>query len=118
MRSNLYFAAATSANSLPIPEDAPVIIAILIIFRNDFWKHYSTQLALDQPTYKALWNDAHNYLFEFIMGKKRFVSNSVVSYRKRSFSSHIATSGVWGRMAAYGGTNGKVILINAGHGRR
>lgn len=92
--------------------------AILSLFRNDFWKHYSVQYSLDQSAYKALWNDAHNYIFEFIMGKKRYVSNSVVSFRKRSFSSHIANSGVWGRIAAYGGTNGRIISINSGHGRR
>lgn len=91
--------------------------AILSLFRNNFWKQYSSQLTLDQASYKSLWEDAHNFMFEFILGRKRFVSNSVVSYRKRSFSSHIANSGVWGRIAAYGGTNGRIIRINAGHGR-
>lgn len=92
--------------------------AILSLFRNDFWKQYSIQVALDQSSYKSLWEEAHNFIFEFILGRKRFASNSVVSFRKRSFSSHIANSGVWGRMAAYGGTNGRIIRINAGHGRR
>ena len=92
--------------------------AILSMFRNNFWKHYSSQSLLDQSSYKALWEEAHNYIFAFILGRKRFASNSVVSFRKRSFSSHIATSGVWGRIVAYGGTNGRIISINAGHGRR
>lgn len=39
------------------------------------------------------------------------------SMKRRSFSSHIATEGVWGRIASYGGTNGPLIRINAGHGR-
>lgn len=45
---------------------------------------------------------------------------SVVSFpsmKRRSFSLHIATEGVWGRIASYGGTNGPLIRINAGHGR-
>ena len=92
--------------------------AILSLFRNNFWKQYSSQVTLDQASYKSLWEEAHNFIFEFILGRKRFASNSVVSFRKRSFSSHIANSGVWGRMAAYGGTNGRIIRINAGHGRR
>lgn len=92
--------------------------AILSLFRNNFWKQYSSQVTLDQTSYRSLWEDAHNFMFEFILGRKRFGSNSVVSFRKRSFSSHIANSGVWGRMAAYGGTNGRIIRINAGHGRR
>lgn len=39
------------------------------------------------------------------------------SMKRRSFSLHIATEGVWGRIASYGGTNGPLIRINAGHGR-
>ena len=39
------------------------------------------------------------------------------SMKRRSFSSHIATEGVWGRIASYGGTHGPLIRINAGHGR-
>lgn len=91
---------------------------ILSMFRNSFWEYYSSQQLLDQSTYKALWEKAHDHMFQYILGRRRGYSNSVVSFRKRSFSSHIANSGVWGRMAAYGGTNGRIIRINAGHGRR
>ena len=48
------------------------------------------------------------------------VHHSVVSspsMRRRSFASHVATEGVWGRIASYGGINGPLIHINAGHGR-
>jgi len=45
---------------------------------------------------------------------------SIVSFpsmKRRSFSNHVASSGVWGRIADYGGFNGRLIYINAGHGR-
>ena len=45
---------------------------------------------------------------------------SVVSFpsmKRKSFATHVATGGVWGRIASYGGINGPLIHINAGHGR-
>lgn len=50
-------------------------------------------------------------------GLKRGGIISSPSIRRKSFSSHIANSGVWGRIASYGGFNGRLIYINAGHGR-
>ena len=38
------------------------------------------------------------------------------SMKRRSFSDHVASSGVWGRIADCGG-HGHLIYINAGHGR-
>ena len=103
--------------------------AIFVIFLSSCRKYFIRQQALDEVAYNKLWNEAHDYIYEFINYKKREQrmvtatitrthSGSVIGYRKRSFSSHIATSGVWGRIAAYGGTNGRIIRINAGHGRR
>lgn len=103
--------------------------AIIVIFLSSCRKYFIRQESLDEESYSLLWDKAHDYIYEFINGSKRpsvrphptkktRSSSSVVGYRKRSFSSHIATSGVWGRIAAYGGTNGKIIRINAGHGRR
>lgn len=40
------------------------------------------------------------------------------SIKRQSFAAHVANSGVWGKIAAYGGLNGPMIYINAGHGRR
>lgn len=103
--------------------------AIIVIFLSSCRKYFIRQDSLDEESYSRLWDKAHDYIYEFINGSKRpsvrphppkkpRSSSSVIGYRKRSFSSHIATSGVWGRIAAYGGTNGRIIRINAGHGRR
>ena len=103
--------------------------AIIVIFLSSCRKYFIRQDLLDEESYSLLWDKAHDYIYEFINGSKRpsvrphpakktRSSSSVIGYRKRSFSSHIATSGVWGRIAAYGGTNGRIIRINAGHGRR
>lgn len=103
--------------------------AIIVIFLSSCRKYFIRQEFLDEESYSLLWDKAHDYIYEFINGSKRpsvrphpkpktRSSGTVIGYRKRSFSSHIATSGVWGRMAAYGGTNGRIIRINAGHGRR
>lgn len=103
--------------------------AIIVIFLSSCRKYFIRQELLDEESYSLLWDKAHDYIYEFINGSKRpsvrphptkktRSSSSVIGYRKRSFSSHIATSGVWGRIAAYGGTNGRIIRINAGHGRR
>lgn len=103
--------------------------AIVVIFLSSCRKYFIRQDLLDEESYSLLWNKAHDYIYEFINGSKRpsvrphpakktRSNSSVIGYRKRSFSSHIATSGVWGRIAAYGGTNGRIIRINAGHGRR
>ena len=103
--------------------------AIIVIFLSSCRKYFLRQDLLDEESYSLLWDKAHDYIYEFINGSKRpsvrphptkktRSSSSVIGYRKRSFSSHIATSGVWGRMAVYGGTNGRIIRINAGHGKR
>ena len=103
--------------------------AIFVIFISSCRKYFIRQSVLDEEAFGILWNQAHNYVFELVNEKrrvpgglsepkKRHSRGSVIGYRKRSFSSHIANSGVWGRMAAYGGTNGRIIRINAGHGRR
>ena len=103
--------------------------AIFVIFISSCRKYFIRQSVLDEEAFGILWNQAHNYVYELINEKrrvpgglsepkKRHSRGSVIGYRKRSFSSHIANSGVWGRMAAYGGTNGRIIRINAGHGRR
>lgn len=103
--------------------------AIIVIFLSSCRKYFIRQDLLDEESYSLLWDKAHDYIYEFINGSKRpsvrphpakktRSSSSVIGYKKRSFSSHIATSGVWGRIAAYGGTNGRIIRINAGHGRR
>lgn len=82
-------------------------------------EYYAKQHSLDAPTFRILWKNAHHYVNVFIRGKRCRSSGSVVGYRKRkrSFKSHAANSGVWSRMALYGGTNGRIIRINAGHGR-
>ena len=80
-------------------------------------EYYDKQHSLDASTFRILWENAYHYVDVFIRGKKRLPSNPVIGYRKRSFKSHIANTGVWGRIAAYGGTNGRIIRINAGHGR-
>lgn len=41
---------------------------------------------------------------------------SFPSMKRRSFTDHVASSGVWGRIAECGG-HGHLIYINAGHGR-
>lgn len=103
--------------------------AIFVIFISSCRKYFIRQSVLDEEAFGILWNQAHNYVYELVNEKrrvpgglsepkKRHSRGSVIGYRKRSFSSHIANSGVWGRMAAYGGTNGRIIRINAGHGRR
>lgn len=103
--------------------------AIFVIFISSCRKYFIRQSVLDEEAFGILWNQAHNYVYELVNEKrrvpgglsepkKRHFRGSVIGYRKRSFSSHIANSGVWGRMAAYGGTNGRIIRINAGHGRR
>lgn len=50
-------------------------------------------------------------------GKHKGGIVSSPSMRRKSFSSHIADTGVWGKIASYGGFNGRLIYINAGHGR-
>lgn len=92
--------------------------SIFTLFKVLQKEYYAKQHSLDAPTFRILWENAHHYVDVFIRGKKRVSSGSVVGYRKRSFKSHISNSGVWGRMALYGGTNGRIIRINAGHGRR
>ena len=103
--------------------------AIFVIFISSCRKYFLRQQSLGEEAFNVLWNKAHNYVYEFVNGEKRQPRMAIspvrparklgnVGYKKRSFSSHIATSGVWGRIAAYGGTNGKIININAGHGRR
>lgn len=103
--------------------------AIFVIFISSCRKYFIRQYVLDEETFGILWNEAHNYVYELVNEKRRVPGGlsepkkhhhrgSVIGYRKRNFSSHIANSGVWGRMAAYGGTNGRIIRINAGHGRR
>lgn len=92
--------------------------SIFTLFKVLQKEYYAKQHSLDAPTFRILWENAHHYVDVFIRGKKRISSGSVVGYRKRSFKSHISNSGVWGRMALYGGTNGRIIRINAGHGRR
>ena len=92
--------------------------SIFTLFKVLQKEYYAKQHSLDAPTFRILWENAHHYVDIFIRGKKRISSGSVVGYRKRSFKSHISNSGVWGRMALYGGTNGRIIRINAGHGRR
>ena len=103
--------------------------AIFVIFLSSTRKYFIRQQSLDEAAFNKLWNEAHDYVYEFVNEKKReprmpisrvrtVPKSSNVGYRKRSFTSHIATSGVWGRIAAYGGTNGKIININIGHGRR
>ena len=97
--------------------------AIIVIFLSSCRKYFIRQDLLDEESYSLLWDKAHDYIYEFINGSKRpsvrphpakktRSSSSVIGYRKRSFSSHIATSGVWGRIAAYGGTNGRIIRIS------
>lgn len=81
-------------------------------------EYYAKQHSLDAPTFRILWENAHHYVKNFICGNKRVSSGSVTGHRKRSFKSHAANSSVWSRMALYGGTNGRIIRINAGHGRR
>lgn len=92
--------------------------SIFTLFKVLQKEYYAKQHTLDAPTFRILWENAHHYVDVFIRGKRRVSSGSVVGYRKRSFKSHAANSGVWSRMALYGGTNGRIIRINAGHGRR
>ena len=92
--------------------------SIFTLFKVLQKEYYAKQHSLDAPTFRILWENAHHYVDVFIRGKRRVSSGSVVGYRKRSFKSHAANSGVWSRMALYGGTNGRIIRINAGHGRR
>lgn len=92
--------------------------SIFTLFKVLQKEYYAKQHTLDAPTFRILWENAHHYVDVFIRGKRRVSSGSVVGYRKRSFKSHAASSGVWSRMALYGGTNGRIIRINAGHGRR
>lgn len=92
--------------------------SIFTLFKVLQKEYYAKQHSLDAPTFRILWENAHHYVDVFIRGKRRVSSDSVIGYRKRSFKSHAASSGVWSRMALYGGTNGRIIRINAGHGRR
>lgn len=92
--------------------------SIFTLFKVLQKEYYAKQHSLDAPTFRILWENAHHYVDVFIRGKRRVSSGSVVGYRKPSFKSHAANSGVWSRMALYGGTNGRIIRINAGHGRR
>lgn len=92
--------------------------SIFTLFKVLQKEYYAKQHTLDAPTFRILWENAHHYVDVFIRGKRRVSTGSVVGYRKRSFKSHAANSGVWSRMALYGGTNGRIIRINAGHGRR
>ena len=92
--------------------------SIFTLFKVLQKEYYAKQHSLDAPTFRILWENAHHYVDVFIRGKRRTSSGSVVGHRKRSFKSHAANSGVWSRMALYGGTNGRIIRINAGHGRR
>lgn len=92
--------------------------SIFTFFKTLQKEYYAKQTSLDAPTFRIYWENAHHYVDVFIRGKRRVSSGSVVGYRKRSFKSHAANSGVWSRMALYGGTNGRIIRINAGHGRR
>lgn len=92
--------------------------SIFTLFKVLQKEYYAKQHSLDAPTFRILWENAHHYVDVFIRGKRRVSSGSVIGYRKRSFKSHAASSGVWSRMALYGGTNGRIIRINAGHGRR
>lgn len=92
--------------------------SIFTLFKTLQKEYYAKQTSLDAPTFRIYWENAHHYVDVFIRGKRRVSSGSVVGYRKRSFKSHAANSGVWSRMALYGGTNGRIIRINAGHGRR
>lgn len=92
--------------------------SIFTLFKVLQKEYYAKQHSLDAQTFRILWENAHHYVDVFIRGKRRVSSGSVVGYRKRSFKSHAANSGVWSRMALYGGTNGRIIRINAGHGRR
>lgn len=92
--------------------------SIFTLFKTLQKEYYAKQTTLDAPTFRIYWENAHHYVDVFIRGKRRVSSGSVVGYRKRSFKSHAANSGVWSRMALYGGTNGRIIRINAGHGRR
>lgn len=92
--------------------------SIFTFFKTLQKEYYAKQTSLDAPTFRIYWENAHHYVDVFIRGKRRVSSGSVVGYRKPSFKSHAANSGVWSRMALYGGTNGRIIRINAGHGRR
>ena len=92
--------------------------SIFTLFKTLQKEYYAKQSLLDVSTFRIYWENAHHYVNVFIRGKRRVSTGSVVGYRKRSFKSHVATSGVWSRMALYGGTNGRIIRINAGHGRR
>ena len=92
--------------------------SIFTLFKVAQNEYYTKQHSLDESSFRILWENAHQYVDVFIRGKKRVSSGPIVGYRKRSYTSHIADSGVWGRIASYGGTNGRLILINAGHGRR
>jgi hypothetical protein len=92
--------------------------SIFTLFKTLQKEYYAKQSSLDVSTFRIYWENAHHYVNVFIRGKRRVSTGSVVGYRKRSFKSHVATSGVWSRMALYGGTNGRIIRINAGHGRR
>ena len=91
--------------------------SIFTLFKVLQKEYYAKQHSLDASAFRILWENAHHYVDVFIRGKKRLPSSPVIGYRKRSFKSHIANTGVWGRIAAYGGTNGRIIRINAGHGR-
>ena len=92
--------------------------SIFTLFKTLQKEYYAKQSSLDASTFRIYWENAHHYVNVFIRGKRRVSTGSVIGYRKRSFKSHVATSGVWSRMALYGGTNGRIIRINAGHGRR
>lgn len=91
--------------------------SIFRLFKTLQKEYYAKQTSLDAPTFRIYWENAHHYVDVFIRGKRRVSNGSVIGYRKRSFKSHAANSGVWSRMALYGGTNGRIIRINAGHGR-
>lgn len=65
------------------------------------------------------WAASEDYFRSLIIKPK--VRGGIISspsIKRQSFAVHVANSGVWGKIAAYGGINGPMIYINAGHGRR
>lgn len=93
-------------------------------FNNSKKEYFNKQTYLGRYAFEGLWEKAYKVVKQYIAGsnnrkaaKKTPSHGGIVSFPRRSFSSHVASSGVWGRMADYGGTNGPIIRINVGHGR-
>ena len=91
---------------------------IINFFKTSFQTYYKRQKMFGESTFRDMWDSAQEYITNFISGNKTYSGRIISAYKRRRFSSYMANSGVWGRMASFGGTNGRIIRINAGHGRR